>query len=149
MVGSSSYGALSVFKGSKTRNGKGKGKQGKGGKGYGYRGKSKGYKGRYYNSYKSLGKGVGKGLNSMDWHNAWGSEEQYDYYGDDWYGYDSEQHLGYRGSLTMLLERGESEDKKERETDKIGDKDKTMRVKGEHDPLRNTARNNPLALHTG
>ena len=80
-----SNGFISALKGSKGYGGKGKGKKGKGGKRYGYKGKGNGYKGGGYNNYRSPGKGVGKGLNYMseDWYNAWGAEENNNYYSDD------------------------------------------------------------------
>ena len=160
---------LQLSKGANITRGKGKGKRGKGGKGYGYKGKGKGDNGSYYNDYRSPGKGVGKGLNHMpdEWYDAWGNEEDYDYYySNDWYGQGGEQGLGYIGNVAMLLERGGARTRQTNmatiangkafssEAADTNDKAKTTRAKGEtetyntnlHDPLRNTKRSKPVEI---
>ena len=147
----SQRGSISALKGAKNGSWKGNGKKGKGGKGQGYKGKGKNNKGGYYyNNYRSPGKGVGKGLNNMseDWFNAWGSEEPYEYYPGDWWDQYGEQQFGYCGNLSMLLERGGRTGRTETE-EKTESKGNSMhrRHTGEHDPLRNARKAQPLTLH--
>ena len=98
------------------KGGKGKGKTGKGGKGTGKHGwgKGNGYQ------YRSLGKGVGKGLNQVDadWYSAWGSEYNgdYEYYNEDCNNWDNG--IGY---VSMLLEKGETAKEEKKETIIAGD----------------------------
>ena len=120
-------------------------------KGYGNKGKGKNNTGGYYYSnYRSFGKGVGKGLNNMseDWFNVWGSEEHYDYFPSEWWEQDGEQQRGYCGNLAILLERGGHSGETEAKT-KTESNGNPMhrRHTGEHDPLRNASRAQPLTLH--
>ena len=148
-----SISALNGYKGSGR---KGKGKKGKGGKGYGFKGKGQGNNGGGYYNYRSPGKGVEKGLNYMndDWDNAWGTEEANNYYSDGWYGDYGDQHLGYFGNLTMLIEKGRANTKTKTKTiDVDTNKQTTGTYKTtdkcavlEHDPLRNIIRNKPIVL---
>ena len=121
-----------------------------GGKGYGYNGEGKTCKSGYYYNYRSPGKGVGKGLNNMpeDWYNVGGSEECYDYYSGDWRDQGGEQQLGHFGILAMMSERGGCAGETRTEIEKMSDRDSThRRTTGERDPLRNTHKAQPIALH--
>ena len=134
--------SIGVLKGSKYNGGKTKGWFGKNNKGKG-KGKCKWGKGyNYNNSYRSPGKGVGKGFNEFndDWYNAWGDESLNDYnyhYGDDYGG----NHGGSLGNVTMMLERGTDDKTNE---NKIKEQ---INFTGEHDPLLNTRRARPTTTH--
>ena len=135
-------GSLGALKGGKGKGGK---RKGKGGKGKGKGGNGAWGKNHCHNySYRSPGKGVGKGFNELndDWYNAWGDENWNDYDYD--YNYSENYWNNFAGSLgnvTVMLERGkESGEKRDRET-------KQANATGEHDPLRNTQRARPTTTY--